>query len=574
VLIGALVIFNTFATTATQRRRELALLRALGATRFQIVISGVIEALAIGLLGAVLGVIAGPFVALAVRGLFAGAGVGVAGGALTVSARTVVTGLGVGVLVSLLAALLPALRAGRAAPIEALRTSYGAVDRRRPRLWMVLRFIVSAGLGAGGLILTLTASGDRDQRLVLCGIGGGLVLIAALILGPLAVAALVWLSGRRRSDPIFELAREQALVDSGRTALSGSSLMIGIALTLVISVYVSGLRSATRSAIRQTVVGDVVVESQDAAQPIPAASVRAVAAVPDLAAVSALKTLTARIPDAGSVQVAGVDPTSWPKVYRFIWARGQAASISRLGAGQVLVEVDTARAAGVTVGSPLTVINPTGRRLTLTVAGVYRDSGLLKGITVPLAYFDQAFNQPQLQDVFVTLSGSVSRRVALGALRRALTRFPGVVVRDQRGLAARLAANVTNVVDLLYALLGLAVLMSLLGIGGSLNLMVETRSGELGILRALGMTPRQAGLLVRDESLLTALFGGIGGVALGLVLSLCLIHTLSPQGFSFSFPWLALAGSALAVLLAGFVAALAPARRAGRVPMLAAVTYE
>jgi putative ABC transport system permease protein len=574
VLIGALVIFNTFATTATQRQRELALLRALGATRLQVVVAGIIEALVIGLVGALLGVVAGPFVALGVRTLFAGAGVGVAAGALRVSPRAVGIGLGVGIVVSLVAALMPALRAGRAAPIEALRTSYGALDRRRPVLWSLLRLTVSAGLGAGGLILTLSASGDRDHRLLLCGIGGGLVLAGALVVGPLAVAALVWLAGRRRSDPIFELAREGALVNRGRTALSGSSLMIGIALALVISVYVSGLRSATRSAIRQTVVGDVVVESQDAARPIPAASVRAVAAVPDLAAVSSLKTLTGTIRGVGSVQVAGVDPTSWPAVYRFAWVRGQAGSISGLHAGQVLVEADTARAAGLTVGSTLALRNPTGKRLSLTVAGIYRDSGLLKGVTLPLAAFNTDFNQPQLQDIFVKLSGSVSRGVAVAALGRALTQFPGVVVRDQRGLAARLAANVTNVVNLLYALLVLAVLMSLLGIGGSLNLMVQTRSGELGMLRALGMTPRQAGALVRDESLLTALVGGIGGVALGLVLSLCLTHTLAPEGFSFSFPWLTFAGSVLAVLLAGFLAALAPARRAGRVPMLAAITYE
>jgi putative ABC transport system permease protein len=574
VLIGALVIFNTFATTATQRQRELALLRALGATRLQVAASGLIEAVVIGVLGAVLGAVAGPFLALAVRALFAGTGVGVASGALALSARAVGVGLGMGIGVSLAAAMLPALRAGRAAPVEALRTSRGALARPRPVLWTLLELGVSAGLGAGGLLLTLSASGDRDHRLLICAIGGGLVLIGALILGPLAVAAVVWLAGRRRSDPIFELARAQALVNRGRTALSGSSLMIATALALVVSVYVSGLRSATTTAIHATVVGDVVVESQDAAAPIPAASVRAVAAVPDLAAVSALKTLTTEVPGAGSVQVAGIDPTSWPQVYRFSWARGQAASVSALAPGQVLVEADTARAAGVTIGSTLALRSPTGRRLTLTVAGVYRDSGLLKGITVPLGYFDEVFNQPQLQDVFVKLSGSVSRGVALTALRRSLARFPGVVVRDQRLLAARLAANVTNVVDLLYALLILAVLMSLLGIGGSLNLMVQTRSAELGMLRALGMTPRQAAAMVRDESLLTALVGGIGGVVLGLVLSVCLTHTLAPEGFSFTFPWAAFAASILAMLLAGFVAALGPARRAGRMPMLAAIAYE
>jgi putative ABC transport system permease protein len=141
-------------------------------------------------------------------------------------------------------------------------------------------------------------------------------------------------------------------------------------------------------------------------------------------------------------------------------------------------------------------------------------------------------------------------------------------------LAARLAANVTNVSDLLYALLALAVLMSLLGIGGSLNLSVQTRAGELGMLRALGMTPGQARALVRDESVITALVGGGLGVGLGLLLSVCVTHALSPEGFTFAFPWLAVAGSAVAVVLAGVGAAVAPARRAARTPMLSAITYE
>ena len=517
--------------------------------------------------------IAGPFVALAVRALFGGAGVGVASGGLTVTAGTVAIGLGVGIVVSLLAALAPALRARRAAPVEALRTSYGAQAGQHQVSWTLLRLGVSAGCVAGGLILTLGASGDQARRLLFCGIGGGLVLVGALIAGPLVVAALVWVARLRRRDPIFALAREQALINRGRTALSASSLMIGVALALVITVYVSGLRGATSTAIHQTVVGDVVVESQNAAQPIPAASVRAVAAVPDLAAVSTLKTVTAEASGIGSLQISGVDPTSWPEVYRFDWVNGRAATLSGLNPGQVLVEADTARAAGLKVGSELNVTGPTGQRLTLSVAGIYRDSGLLKGITVPLDFFDQEFNQPQLQDIFVKLSGSVKQAVAVTALTHALARFPGVVVRSQRQLAARLAANVTNVVDLLYALLVLAVLMSLLGIGGSLNLSVQTRGGELGMLRALGMTPGQARSLVRDESVPTALVGGVLGVVLGLVLSVCLTHALAPEGFAFTFPWLAFVGSMAAVLVAGVGAAVAPARRAGRTPMLSAISY-
>jgi putative ABC transport system permease protein len=574
VLIGALVIFNTFSATATQRQRELALLRALGATRAQILRASLLESVLTGVVGAVVGVAAGPFIALAVRGGFGSAGVGVASGGLTVSARAIGIGLGVGIGVSFLAAMLPALRARRAAPIEALRVSRGAdAQRPHPVLWTLARAIVSAGLGAGGLVLTLTATGDQDRRLTLSGVGGGLMLLGALVGGPLVVIVFVWVSGLRRRDPIFGLARDQARVNRGRTALSASSLMIGVALALVITAYASGLRHATSAAIRQTVVGDVVVESQNASAPIPAASVRAIASIPDLSAVSALKTVTARLQGAGSVQIAGVDPTTWPEVYHFDFVAGAPSSLSGLTSGQVLVEQDTARAAHLHVGSEVHVVGPSGEPLTLKVAGIYDDSGLLKGITVPLSFFESEFDQPQLQDVFVKLSGTVSRATAVATLRRALAQFPGVVVRNQRQLASRLASNVTSVVDLLYALLVLAVLMSLLGIGGSLNLGVQTRTGEIGMLRALGMTPRQARSLVRGESLLTAMIGGVSGVGLGLVLSIGVVHALSSEGFVFVFPWPALAGSVLAVVVAGVLAAILPARRAAKVAMLSAIAY-
>ena len=570
VLIGALVIFNTFATTATGRRRELALLRALGATRVQVLGASLLEALLIGMLGAILGVIAGPFVALAVRALFTD----VTHAPLSVGVRPLALGVAVGIGVSLLAALAPAVSASRAAPVEALRNSQGALSRGRPVISMLLRLGVSAGLGAGGLILTLGAAGDQSQRLSSAAIGEALMLAAALLATPLAVGVCARLTSLRRGDPILELARSQALAQRGRVALSASSLMIGVALALVLSVYAAGLRAATSRAVDQTVLGDIVVESADAARPIPAASIRAVAAVPDLGGVSALKTVTGRLAGAGAVQVAGVDPTSWREVYRFRWRAGGPAAFTGLAPGQALVEFDTARAAGLRQGSLLRLRAPDGRPLALRVAGIYRDGGLLKGIVVPLSYFGATFAQPQLQDVFVKLSGSVSAAVAIAALRHALARFPGVVVADQRQLAAQLAANITSVVDLLDALLALAVLMSLLGIGGSLSLGVQTRSGELGTLRALGMTPAQARALVRDESLLTALIGGVGGIALGLVLAVCLAHALAPDGFVFAFPWAALGGAVAATLIAGLGAAAWPGRRAAQVPMLAAISYE
>ncbi|WP_249010904.1 FtsX-like permease family protein [Conexibacter sp. DBS9H8] len=576
LLIGALVIFTTFATTASDRREELALLRALGATRTQVLVSGLLDAAVIGLLGAILGVLLGPLIALAIHAGFAAAGTDVPDTPLRYTAAAVGIGLGAGVLLCLLAALGPALAARRAAPVQALQASRGAgASGRRRWLAHIARAALAAGTLAAGVLITLGAGGDLRERLVGAGVGAALILAGGLAAGPVTVRAVVALAGGfRRRDPIVALARAHTAANSRSVALGGSSLMIGITLALVLSVYVAGLRSASATAIRQTVIGDLAIESAGGAAPIPASSVRAVAAVPDLAAVSALKTLTAQLPGAGSVQVAGVDPTSWPAVYRFHFQPGASASLAALAPGEALIEADTARAAHLRVGSRFTITGPQGQNVRLRVAGIYRDAGLLGGITVPLAFFDQVFVQPQLQAVFLTLTGSVSESVALTALRHALTRFPGVVVRNERQLAARQAANVTNVVDLLDALLVLALVMSLLGIGGALNLSVRARAGELGTLRALGMTPAQAAALIRTESALTALAGGVGGLILGTGLAVCLSHALAPEGLSFHVPWLAGAGALLSIVLAGGLAAIGPARRAARVSMLAAVTYE
>ncbi|MBO0768542.1 MAG: ABC transporter permease [Solirubrobacterales bacterium] len=587
VLAGALVIFNSFAAAGAQRQKEFALLRALGATRRQAAASALTEALLTGVCGALLGAALGPLMALVIRAVMNSVGVDLPGGGLDVRWPPILIGIGVGVAVALLAALLPALRAGRAAPVEAMRESE-LPRTRAPLLGPLAGVALAAVLLVGGLVVVLLASGDHSRRLTQTGIGSALMLAGALVAGPLSVMLAgrviglvsgprgrwrVWRHevGPPRAGIIFELAREHTLTSVGRTALSASSLMIGVALVLGISVYSAGLRKTSSDAINQTIVGDVSIQSANGSDPIPPATVQGVASVPDLSAVSSLKTVTARLGNAGSVQVGGIDPTSWTHVYHFNWVSGSPQTVSGLSSGQALVEQDTAQAAGVVDGQHITLTGPTGKRMSLTVAGIYKDSGLLGGVVVPDTYFDQAFDQPQLQSIFVNLSGSVPRHVALAQLRQGLSRFPGVVVDDQHQLAQRLSANVTSVVDLLYALLVLAIVLSLLGIGGSLNLSVQARQRELGMLRALGMTPAQAGSLIRWESLLTAVIGGLTGFVLGLVMSAAGMHAL---GYSFAFPWLALLGALAAVLIAGFGAALAPAARAARVQMLAAIAYE
>ena len=574
IVVGGLLILNTFSISATQRASELALLRALGATRGQVLATVLQEALVVGVVGSLIGIVIGPAAALLIRGVFDLAGANLPSGALTLRASSALIGLGVGVVVALVAALSPALRAMQAAPLEALRARAAPSPSRMND---VVRGAVTAAGGLGGLGLILTAGGASGERLRVCAIGGALVVCGALVGAPFAVRALARIVAwpvERRGGAVGGLAREQAIQNPVRTAISASSLMVGLALVLLLTGYTAGLRASADAAIRQTFIGDLAIQDQNGTDSIPGATVQAAAGVPGVLALSGLKTAEARLTGAGDVQVGAVDPTSWGEVYRFDWVSGSNAAFTGLVPGQVLVEQNTAQAAGISVGQRVTLLTGSGRRVTAHVVGIYRDAGLLHGLVVSEDWFDQLFNQPRLQDLFVKLIPGPGQGQVLASLQATLRRFPGVVLRSQRQLASAAQRQVGSVIGLFYALLALSLLMALTGIAGTLSLSVHERTPELGILRALGMTQGQARALIRDESLITAAIGSVSGAAVGLLLAWSVTRALASVGFVFSVPWVGLAAALLTGALAGVLAAVPPARRAARLDVLAAIADE
>jgi putative ABC transport system permease protein len=444
-------------------------------------------------------------------------------------------------------------------------------------VWTLIRVMIAAALALGGLLSPLTATGSTADRLKAAAGGGGLLLIAALIASPFAIRVLARIVAwplERRGEVVTQLAREHAAQHASRTAVSASSLTIGLSLVLLVTVYANGLRASTRNAIRQTFVGDVAIENQDGSSPIPAASVRAVADTQGVQALSSLKTASATLTGAGTVSANGIEPTTWGQVYKFEWIDGSDSSFENLGIGDALVEQDTARADHLVFGDHVTFTTGGGREVTALVTGIYRDAGLLHGITLASAWFDALFDQPRLQDVFVKLGADTTRSAAIAQLDQVLSAFPGVVARSQAQLAAEVTGGVNAALALFYALLVLSVLMSLLGIAGTLNLQVHERTRELGMLRALGMTPEQARGMVRDEAMITASIGSLTGLALGLLIAWAAGRALAAEGFVFSVPWPQIAGVLVAGLLAGVLAALPPGRRAARLDVLAAIAHQ
>jgi putative ABC transport system permease protein len=575
VLIGAFVIFNTFSITVRQRMREFSLLRALGATRGQILRAVLVEAFAIGALASLAGVFGGLLVAIAIRALFRALGYDLPSTGLTLEARTVLVSLAVGVAVTVVAGLLPALRATAAAPLEALRASAAPPARRRWRVWAARA--ATAVLGAVGILLAFVSRGSTSFRLTASTVGAVLLVVAIASIVPSTIGALsrvlAW-PFERGGRVVPRLARENATRNPTRTAVSASALMIGLALVLFVTVYASGLRKSTSRIVGRTVLGDFTIQNQDGVSPIPAASARAAAAAPGVLAISSIKSAVARIGSSGEIDAEGIDPPTIAHVYRFDWIAGSAASVTDLGPDDVLVERDTARNAHLHVGQSTTITTETGMRAHVTVRGIYDDRVVLAGFALPLIGFNRIFHQERLLDVFVKLAPGADPGSASSALDQALQPFPGVVARSQQQLRNKLSSRVNSVLLLFYALLAMSLLMALLGIVNTLTLSIHERTHELGVLRAVGMTPGQARSLVRAESMITAAIGTLVGIALGILLAWLVSHALTDEGIVFAIPWLQVAVLLALGLLAGVAAAVLPAARAARVDVLAAIAHE
>jgi putative ABC transport system permease protein len=573
LFVAAFLIFNALSITVAQRTRELALLRALGALRRQVLTAVVVEALAVGALSSIAGLALGLAAALAIHAVLSAAGVELPSAALVLTTRTAAVSLGLGILVTTAAGLMPGWRATRLAPLQALRESEAPARMGRPSSGLIAAAIL---LTLVGLALAFGSSGSYSLRLQAAAVGAVMVVLAGVLLSPLVVpylsGLLAWPLGRG-SPVLSRLARQNVTRTPARTALTCSSLMIGLALVLFVLVYVGGVRASTAHALDRSFVADYAIGSADGSSSIPASSVRAAAVVPGVAAASAIKAASGQIGSSGQVAVEGIDPVSLPTVYRFRWV-GTPPVVADTGRDDVLVEHNTARAAHLHVGERVAVRTPSGAVEQATVRGIYDDSALLRGFALPLSDFDRLFNQDRLQQVLIRVAAFANRTATGELLTKALRSFPGVVVRSEHQLRQTTAARANTILVLFYALLAISVVMALLGTVNALTLSIHERTRELGTLRALGMSRSQARALIREESVITGTIGTLVGVVLGVLLAWIMTRALSPEGVVFALPWAQFGLVVLVGLATGILAALPPAARAARLDVLQAIATE
>ena len=571
LFVGAFVIFNTLSITVAQRTRELATLRTLGASRRQVLRVVVAESAAIGILASLVGIGAGIGLARGLTSLFDALGLSLPQSSPVYATRTFVIALLLGVLVTLLAGLWPAVRATRVPPISAVRE--GAVLEQRRRLGPIAG-VVLFGISMA-LIAYATLGGHLGSGWGLISLGAGTLigLLGVAGFAPALVTALTKLVGfpaRTIGGPAGQLAASNAVRNPGRTASTAAALMIGLALVSFVAVLGTGLQGSVDRALRDQVNANWVVSSKNGWSAFTAAAGAAAEKAPGVTRATSIRSDRGRVANANAT-VNGVDPKTVAGLYRFEWKRGSDATLAKLGDDGALVKRSFAKKHGLRLGEALTLRTPAGKPIHLHVVGIFqppRMYELLGGIVISQHAFDRNFARPG--NSLTLIDGSVTK----AQLERSLAAYPDTKVEDEDGFVMSQTSWISTMTNLLYVLLALSVVVSLFGMVNTLVLSVFERTRELGMMRAVGLTRRQARRMVRHESVITALIGAALGLPLGILLAASVIHAVGKYGVSFSFPLVSIAAFTFTAIVAGILAAVAPARRAARLDVLGALQYE
>jgi putative ABC transport system permease protein len=488
--------------------------------------------------------------------------------------RTAIASVALGTGITLLASLVPALRATRIPPISAVREGAAAARARiSGRTTVAAVAVVAASSGA---LVYATLGHDVAARVRVVGLALGAVglFVGTAMLAPRLVrplAAVVGLPSARLGGAAGRLARDNALRNPGRTASTAAALMIGLTLVTFVSVLGRALLVSDKEAIRSQLDGvtHVVTPEGDGESTIPTAVGSAVASASGVHVASSIRTDMVSVGGDQEV-VSGVDPATIGRVYRFDWKRGSDAALASLGADGAIVGESLAKSRHLSVGDRVQLRTAADEPLTVTVKAVYSPSKfdpLLGSVIVSQKRFDADFPRPGDAYTFV-------RAASTGPLERTIAAYPGATVQTEDAFVDARSNDLTTTLSILYALLGLSVVISLLGMINTLVLAVFERTRELGMLRAIGMTRRQVRRMIRHEAIVIALIGAGIGLPLGVGLGALAIRALSQFDVAFSLPVVTLGAFTAVAIVAGLIAALLPARRASRLNVLEALQYE
>jgi putative ABC transport system permease protein len=575
LFVGAFVIANSLSITIAQRTREFATLRTVGASRRQVLGSIIVESLVVGTVASAVGLFLGLGLARLLFWLFDLIGFTLPNTGLLFQTRTIVVALAVGVIVTLLASLRPAVRATRVPPIAAVREGATLPESRLAR-FKFPGAVLLAALGFAGLAYGLFGSGLGTTAVLafLC-VGALLVFIGVALFAWKLVPALATVLGwptARMGGVAGELARGNAKRNPQRTASTAAALMIGLALVTLVAVLGQGIRSTFTGAVDELFVSDYAITAQNNFSPIPTTAAEAAENAPGVEIVGSVRTGEALV--FGEPEFVTAVTPNVATVLSLDWKEGSQEVLGALGANGAFVDDGFAEDHNLRVGSLLTITVPTGDRLELTVKGIFEPptgGSPFGNVTFSSEMFDANYSQPQNLYSFITMRGGVTDSNS-EALESALAEFPNAKSQTREEFKENQVGFLNRILNILYVLLALSVVVSLFGIVNALVLTVFERTRELGMLRAIGMTRRQVRRMIRYESVTTALIGAALGIVLGVVLAGLLVWRI--DFIDFSLPTMQILLFAVAAIVVGVLAAIFPARRAARLNVLEALQYE
>ena len=568
LFVGVFIITNTFTMLVAQRTRELALLRAVGAGRRQVTRSVLVEAAVVGAVAAVVGLVAGIGIGAGMRSLLRSAGATMPDGPLVVPPSAVVASLVVGVAVTVLAAWLPARRAAKVPPVAAMGSVHAPATARS----LVVRNTVGALLAGAGTALVLVATGMDDGGELPMGAGAGLLVLGVFVLTPLLSRPLI-----AAAAPVLrvfgvsgKLARLNAVRNPRRTAATAAALMIGLTLITGMTVVAGSVQKGIDKMATDAIRADYVVSMANF-QPLSPEVERTLAEQEEVTAVSPMRNSPSRI-GKDTEYLTGVDGSVFGELTELDFTQG---SLKGLKGDRAVVDTDTAERHGWRLGSAFEVTYEDGKRGELTVSGVYRGNEMLRGILLDTGTLDPHMARLTSMQVMVKTEGGASES-AKSSLEEALGDNPAVLVQDKKDVSESIAQMFTLMLNMLYGLLAMAVIVAVLGVVNTLAMSVFERSQEIGMLRAIGLDRRGTKRMVRLESLVISLFGGVLGVGLGVFFGWAageLISSSLPT-YELVLPWGRMGLFLALAALVGVLAALWPARRAARLNMLEAIKTE
>jgi putative ABC transport system permease protein len=565
LFVGAFTIYNTFSIIVGQRTRELALLRVVGASRRQVFRSVLAEAVIVGLASSLIGIGLGVLAAIGLKALIGGFGITLPGGPLTFEPRTVLVGLAVGTGVTVVAAIGPARNAVRIPPVAALsdRQADGGGSLRRLITWGA----VLAVAGTATLAVGLT-----EPAIQLVGIGAICVFVGVAMLAPAAARPLSGVIGRPLARLLKEpgkLGRENSMRSPRRTAQTASALMVGLALVSAMAVFGASLSRSATSSVDQAVKADLILTPTGAGQAGFSTLVPAKASsVPGVTAESTVYQ--------GQFEVQGTLQTltavSTPNLADTVILRMTSGSPGALADGQLLIDSTTANSKHLSVGDTVPVRFAKTGPTSMRIGGIYQANSLIGSYLVSDGFFLPHFDHPSLAAVLLSTNGSGNVETAV---QNALAAYPNVQVQTRSQFEQSQVSSVNQLLGLVYALLGLAVIIALIGIVNTLMLSVLERTREIGLLRAVGMRRRQVRSMIRSEAVILAIFGAIIGIIVGTLMGLALVSALRQQGITDTVvPVSNLVIFVFLAALLGLIAAGWPARRAARLDVLAAIAAQ